>query len=281
MEFTESQREALGRLLADDDEQMLALLEEQFLAMGQNGLDMLHSIAADTDLAAGDAARQGARSLLAGVEQQQAWQRFTIACQQADRLELEPACWLLAATRYPDLDAAPYRARLEQMAQELRERLTGRETPRSTIEVMNHYLFQLLGFRGNRRDYYDPDNSYLNRVLDRRLGIPVTLAVVYLLIGQRLNMPLHGVNMPGHFLVKWQAPAVELFIDPYNHGRLLRLEDCRRLCLQLTGRYHSAMMEAVALPVIVLRMCRNLQRIYVDRDDDRAVRLAEIIELFR
>ncbi len=275
-ELGDNDRRALVKLLADDDPRVRQLLEEQFMEMGERALLFLESTARDGE----PAPRRGAQQILQVIREREslaAFARFCGSC--GSHFDLEIACWQLAKTRYPTLHEAPYHARLEQMAKELRERLTGRETPRATVEVCNHYLFRILGFRGNDQDYYDPDNSYLHRVLDRRLGNPITLSVIYLAMATRLNLPLHGVNLPGHFLIKWQTEATQFFLDPFHQGRLREEEDCRRTCEQLGLAFHPAYLAAAAPRQILLRMCRNLQAIYAENDTTRAQHFQRFIAL--
>lgn len=271
----EKDRQALRSLLADDDEQVQALLREQFLRMGADGRAFLETAARESTNAAGRAAAR----ILHDVREQQALEELLAFCRGSrGDLDLEQANWLLARSRYPLLDVAPYRIRLDQMAHELRERLTGRETPRATIEVCNHYLFQMLGFRGNQQDYYDPDNSYLHRVLDRRLGIPISLSVLYLLIGKRLGLPLFGVNLPGHFILTWRSPDVAFFLDPFNGGRVLEAAECRKVSERLGGRLAETSLMPISPKQILLRQCRNLQVIYRARDARRGDQLSRVVE---
>ena len=270
----ENDRRALLSLLADEDEHVQELLHEQFRAMGPDGCEFLESAARSAPAPA----RQTAARMLAEIRERHSVSAFQVFCREAGSdLDLERANWLLAKTRYPDLDEEPYLARLDQMAREIRGRLTGRETPRATIEVCNHYLFQMLDFRGNQQDYYDPDNSYLNRVLDRRLGIPISLSVLYLLLAKRLGLPLFGVSMPRHFLLTWRSPDVAFFIDPFNAGRVLDAEDCRGICERIAGGFNEEHLMPVTSRKIFIRQCRNLQAIYAERDARRAAFLQEAL----
>jgi regulator of sirC expression with transglutaminase-like and TPR domain len=269
-------RLALQKLLGDDDPHVLDLLEEKFSQMGPDGLVFLETTASGTDA---DAAR-GAQQILQTIRRRLAWESFATFCATCgSQFDLEAACWLLAKTRYPDLDETPYRARLDQMARELKERLTSRETPRATVEVCSRYLFRTLGFGGNRKDYYDPDNSYLNRLLDRRLGIAISLSVMYLLIGQRLNLPLLGVGMPGHFLLKWQSATAQFFIDSFNEGHILNEEDCKHVCDNMGYPFSPATLAPVTPRQILLRMCHNLHAIYADTDPKRAEQFGRFVAL--
>lgn len=268
------ERRALAKLLADDDPRTLRLLEEKLTAMGADAISALEFVERDGE----PSAQQNARQMLRSIRSRNAWESFRKFCAAGDdHFDLETACWLLAKTRYPELDDLPYRARLDQMAKELRERLTGRETPRGTIEVCNRYLFHTLGFSGNKQDYYDDDNSYMNRVLDRRLGIPITLCVLYLLLARRLKLPLVGVSLPAHFLLKWHTPDAQFFIDTFHEGALLDEEDCRELCARLGVTFQPSFLLPAMPKIIVLRMCNNLHAIYAESEAARAEKLAGII----
>lgn len=272
----DTQCRALIKLLGDDDPHMRDLLEEQFLGMGTEATDLLAMVIEDGDVAA----RRAARQILASLKERRCRQEFETFCLDcADDCDLETGSLLLARTRYVDIDLEQYRARLDQMSHELKKRLTGKETPRSAVEVCNRYFFQLLEFHGNTKDYYDPDNSYINRVLDRRLGIPISLSMVYLFVGWRLGLPLRGVNFPGHFIIKWHSPSAELFIDPFNRGQLLGVDDCRRLSERLSGGFRSSILEATSARQILLRTCANLRHIYSQNDPDRAEILARFTSL--
>lgn len=273
-QLDERGRRALVALLGDDDPRMQQLLAEQLAQMGSTACEVLEQTLREGS----PTARRHAARLLRDVREQHAEQAFRHFCETADAgCDLETGNWLLAKTRYPTLDEVAYRSRLDQMAQELRERLTGRETPRATIEVCNHYLFQLLNFRGNVQDFYDPDNSYLNRVLDRRLGIPISLSVLYLLLARRLGLPLFGVALPGHFLITWRAPDVSFFVDAFNGGQVLDEAECRRLSLRYTGTVHEHDLLPVTSRKILARQCHNLYVIYRTSDPRRAERMRRLL----
>ena len=272
----DSDRQALLRLLADDDATVLRLLGEQFTDMGADGRAFLESVARGT----ASEAKRGAEWILRTLREQEAQEAFARFCATAGKTaDLEAGCWLLARTRYPELDQPAYEVRLDELARELRERLTGRETPRATIEVCNRHLFQTLGFRGNKQDYYDPDNSYLNRVLDRRLGIPISLGALYLALARRLRLPLHGVNLPGHFVLSWRSHAARFFVDPFNDGRLLTEADCREYCEQMGLEFRPQSLAIASSRRILLRMCQNLRAIYAASDEVRTNQMDRFIAL--
>lgn len=184
---------------------------------------------------------------------------------------LAPAALAIAGVEYPALDAAPYLLRLERMGEAAAGRLKRHDgAPITTrIATLNAYLFEELGFSGNREHYDDPRNSFLNEVLDRRLGIPISLAAVYLEIGRRAGLSLEGVNFPGHFLVR--APAGpgdmdDVIVDPFHAGALLSEVDCRHLLRQHVGEeaaFDHGLLATATRQHIVVRMLVNLKRLYV------------------
>lgn len=172
----------------------------------------------------------------------------------------------LARLEYPDLDVERYL----RMIAELAAAVPVTADPLLQIERINHRLFDLEKFRGNRTDYYNPSNSYLNDVLETRLGIPITLSVLYMEVSRRVGLELLGVGMPGHFLVKQPRPEGDLFIDPFNRGRILRLEDCQARLQEVYGpaaRLEPYMIEAVDKRRILDRMMNNLKQIWMGQEN--------------
>jgi regulator of sirC expression with transglutaminase-like and TPR domain len=188
-------------------------------------------------------------------------------------IDLLEAALLIAAPECPDLDIAAYRARVDRLALTLRGRLRRDISPVESVMALNRYLFEELGFRGNARDYYDPRNSFLNEVLDRKLGIPITLAIVYVEVGRRIGLALHGVSFPGHFLAKCPARDGVIVLDPYAGGASLSLEDLQQRLRTLRGGAAPPadiarhMLAAAGKKEILARMLRNLKGIYLERRD--------------
>ena len=140
----------------------------------------------------------------------------------------------LAQDEYPGLDAEGYLSELAAMAHDLRPRLRGGLA--NCVEALTRYLFQDLGFHGNARNYYDPRNSYLNDVLDRRTGLPITLSLIAAAVGNRAGLDIVGVGLPGHFIVKAVRGREEILFDPFHGGRRLDRDDCRKLVEKVTGQ---------------------------------------------
>jgi regulator of sirC expression with transglutaminase-like and TPR domain len=183
-------------------------------------------------------------------------------------INLAEAALLIAAEEYRDLDVAAYLARLDDMGDALKLRLRPDISPADTILMLNRFLFEEHGFSGNAADYYDPRNSFLNEVLDRKRGIPITLAIVYIEIGRRIGLPLQGVSFPAHFLVKCKLREGTVVLDPYAKGISLSFDEIKQRIKNLrNGAEPPASVVAGTLAAadnkdILVRMLRNLKGIY-------------------
>jgi regulator of sirC expression with transglutaminase-like and TPR domain len=180
-------------------------------------------------------------------------------------IDLAEAALLIAKEEYPDLEVARYLSRLDAMAAEFHDRVGNGPDVHRLIAGLGDYLFREQGFHGNTNDYYDPRNSFLNDVLDRRMGIPITLSTVYMEVGRRLGVRLHGVGMPGHFLVKYVGTSEEIVIDPFHGGAILSPADCQHLLDQISGRevaFEQRFLSVVGTRQILARMLTNLKLIY-------------------
>jgi regulator of sirC expression with transglutaminase-like and TPR domain len=177
----------------------------------------------------------------------------------------------LARDEYPELDVPAYLRRLDHWAAEVRPTLGGKSL-KADVESLSRYLFLGCGFHGNTENYYDRRNSYLNDVMDRRTGIPITLSVVAMAVGNRAGLTVQGVGMPGHFIARAVRRDEVIWFDPFHGGQVLSIGDCERLILQATNqstRVTPDMLAPIPLHLLVVRMLSNLRRIYLDREDDR------------
>ncbi len=191
---------------------------------------------------------------------------------EEEDISLAEAVLYIAGDEYPELDTGEYVRALDRMAREARTRPAEGDGPAAELGSLSRYLFFDQGFGGNTDDYYDPQNSYLNRVLDRRLGIPITLSIVYMEVARRLGMVLEGIGLPGHFILRHGPPEWELYVDPFNGGRLLSRGDCERL-FQTTFQGRAEFREEFLTPctkkTILVRVLSNLRNVYGNRKDFR------------
>jgi regulator of sirC expression with transglutaminase-like and TPR domain len=202
------------------------------------------------------------------------------------QIDLARACLLISQDAYPGLDVEGYLGEIERFAARLRGRLQGRRGVEEGVVELNQFLFDELGFHGNARDYYDPRNSYLNEVLDRRMGIPLTLSVLYLEVGRRIGLALEGVSFPGHFLVRLPLRGSMLVLDPFSGGEPQSETDLRARLRRVVPAGTTGPVPLEELPLeqflepagkrqILARLLRNLKGIY--READKPERLLEVL----
>lgn len=184
--------------------------------------------------------------------------------------QIAPAALAIARLEHPHLDPRPVLDQLDEFGREAARRLEGVGTRRARITGLNRYMFGALGFAGNQEQYLDPRNNFLNIVLERRVGIPITLSIAYIEIGRRARLPLHGIGFPGHFLVRCdgEQPGDEhaLVIDPFNTGALLSEFDCITLLREHAGEdaaWDPALLRPAGGRAIAIRLLTNLKRAYV------------------
>jgi len=192
-------------------------------------------------------------------------------------INLAEGALILAADEYPDLEIAPHLAQLDAWAELAAPRVQRAHTPRARIAALTAFLFGELGFAGNRDDYYDPRNSYLNDVLARRVGIPISLSVLTLALARRLDLPIVGVGLPGHFCVKWQDAANEIVFDPFDGGAILDLAAISARVRQAAlphATFEPDWLNAVSNKYILFRMLNNLKMIFIRRAQTRRAQQA-------
>ena len=189
---------------------------------------------------------------------------------------------LIAKDEYPELDGDHYESRLQKFTDDLREPLGNADSTSAQLRCINRYLFDELGFGGDEKDYYDPRNSYLNEVLDRRLGNPISLAVVQIELARRLGVPLEGISFPGHFLVRLPLDEGIIVLDPFEKGRSLDASELRRRARthldtqDIDDSRLARMLEPASHRMILTRILRNLKGVYGEREQwDKALRCCD------
>ena len=194
-----------------------------------------------------------------------------------DEIDLAWAALLIAASEYPELDVVGHMEVLDSLAAGAAKGMGDDGDPLSSVNTLSAYLFDEVGFHGNDSEYYDPRNSYLNEVLARRMGIPITLSVVCIEVGKRLGIPLEGVGMPGHFLLRHRdEPGI--YIDPFHRGILLSEDECAQLLQDATRTavpWDKSYLTTVSNRELIARILRNLKGIYLNQHDhQRALGIA-------
>jgi len=202
------------------------------------------------------------------------------------RIDLAHACLLIAQDAYPGLEVERYLGDIERMAMRLRGRMPQTLGAEERVAALNQFLFEDLGYRGNTEAYYDPRNSYLNDVMDRKVGIPISLAVLYMAVGRRVGLPLEGVSFPGHFLVRLRLRAGVLVLDPFAAGAPQSENELRARLQRVIPAGAAGGVPVAELPLdqflepatnrqILARLLRNLKAIY--RETDKPERMLEVL----
>jgi regulator of sirC expression with transglutaminase-like and TPR domain len=202
------------------------------------------------------------------------------------RIDLAHGCLMIAQDAYPGLNVERYLGDIERMAMRLRGRMPQTYGAEERVAALNQFLFEDLGFRGNTEAYYDPRNSYLNEVIERKTGIPITLAVLYMALGRRIGLPLEGVSFPGHFLVRLRLRGGVLVLDPFATGAPQSESELRARLQRVIPAGAADGVPVAELPLdqflepatnrqILARVLRNLKAIY--RETDKPERLLEVL----
>ena len=186
-----------------------------------------------------------------------------------DGLDLAEAALLISAEAQPSLDVEHWLRRLDGLAAEVRPRVAAASDGRGRLEALSRFLFESYGLAGNTRDYYDPRNSYLDQVLERRTGIPITLSVVLMEVGRRVGLSLDGVGFPAHFLVRYRGER-DIYVDPFHRGRFLSTRDCAALLDSLSSGslpFEERYLQPVSKRGLLVRMLRNLKALHSQRGE--------------
>jgi len=202
------------------------------------------------------------------------------------RIDLAHACLLIAQDAYPGLDVVRYLGDIERMAMRLRGRMPQTCGAEERVVALNQFLFEDLGYWGNTDEYYDPRNSYLNEVIDRKTGIPITMSVLYMEVGRRVGLPLEGVSFPGHFLVRMRLRGGMLVLDPFSGGAPQSAAELRERLQRVIPEAAAENVPVSELPLeqflepatnrqILARLLRNLKGIY--RDADKPQSMLEVL----
>ncbi len=202
------------------------------------------------------------------------------------KIDLARACLQIAEDAYPGLDVDGYVSEIDRFGKRLRARIPIQAAPEERVVALNEFLYDDLGFSGNTKNYYDPRNSYLNEVLDRRTGIPITLAVLYMEIGRRVGLEFQGVSFPGHFLVRLRLRGGTLVLDPFSGGAPQSQDELRERLKRVIPSGATGGLPVSELPLdqflepasnrqILARVLRNLKGVY--READKPERLLEVL----
>jgi len=257
------QREAIIRLLKDDDPETVHLTKQQLAEGGTEIIPDLRDLLSIDD----KQVTFHIQEILSEIEIRHAKTAFEGICRSiSNPVDLERACWYLAQIFMPGVDVEPYQKTIDSWGRDLRDRLTVHDSETSRVLAMAHFFGRDLGFRGNVDDYYNVRNSLLPCVIDSRLGIPISLSVLYMIVARRASVAVDGINLPRHFVVRHGA----VLFDPFDGGRILTTRDCAEILLKQELTLHPSHLQTAPPKLILERMLRNLLRIF-EEDDDEAL----------
>jgi len=249
-------------LLGDPDPQIAATMGDKLFRMGKEDVRRVMEVAPS-----GSAAHRETLRLMRRLRAPSIEDRFrAIPSEDTGDLDLEAGALAISRFGHPDLTPTVCTASLDYMAAELAPNIAPDDHPVHAVRTLNEYLFEQQGFCGeaNYAHFPDPDNSYLNRVLERKMGLPISLAVVYILLARRVDLPIAGVNLPVHFVVRYAGPNTSFYIDPFNGGRILTVHEC----CEMVGKPGSEDTVADATNrQILTRTMANLFRTYTALGD--------------
>ncbi len=258
-QLSDTQKAALISLLADDDPAVYTSVRQQLLSFGPVVREWLRPYLVSNE----PVLRRRATRIVEQIGRQLADTRFLSFClKSGEDLDLEHGAWLLAQTRYPNINVEAYRALVDDFAFQLHERVVFAHGARGVLTALNEHLFEKLGFIGDEENYYDPDNTYLNKVIDRRKGNPVSLCLVYMLVARRLHLPVVGIGLPGHFVCRFQTTCEEIYIDCFNRGKFMTRADCIHYLVRGKYSLHEEYLVPLTPRRLLMRMCGNLHRSY-------------------
>ena len=269
---------ALLRLLSDPDQQVAQTIQHEFVRLGSSTIPFLEQ-AAEKD----PVLEPRVAYVKDEIRFEQLKEEFrTFVSHSARQGDWEQGAFLIAKLSDPDLPIPHYVDYLNQLAEEFRAKwLSPTSPPGKASRLLNTFLFKDKGFSGNKIHYYDPDNSYLHRVIETRQGIPITLSAIYVFVGNRLDLPLAGVGMPGHFLVKIEGESPVQFVDCFNGGTVLLEQDCQKFLTASGIDYQPHFLEKSSTKQILTRMLRNLLSIY-EREEQHCMgrRVQTLLDVF-
>jgi len=251
---------SLIRLLDDRDEFVRNRVRDQLIETGEDALPFLE-MAARTE---NPTLQVMAAKIIQAIFPKQLGGKFRqlVVSARGGELDLETGIILLMEFGHPHSNPEEVTVPLDQIAAKLRDRLGPHDSPKQAVHILTRFLFIEQGFQGNESNYLDPDNSYFNQVLERKTGIPITLSVLCLLVAKRLRLPVVGVGLPGHYIVKYASPTNPVYFDPFHKGRVLEREDCIQIVNRAGFKFEEYHLSQSTHLETLVRIINNLVAAY-------------------
>lgn len=266
---------SLIRLLDDRDPFVRTRIQDRLVDLGSDALPFLERARREENLTLRAEIAEVLRRIapkLIGEE----FQALAARTPAGDDVDLEQGVCLIMRYGHPEADPAQVEETLDRLAEELAPRIHPEDPGPEVVRKLTQFLFEEKGFHGNKADYFQPDNSYFDTVLEQRTGIPITLSVLCILLGHRLDLPIDGIGLPGHFVAKYNTPHDAVFFDPFNEGRVLTPEACVEMVKGFGIKFEESFLLPVTHREILIRMLHNLVMIYNrTHDTEKAEQLTE------
>jgi regulator of sirC expression with transglutaminase-like and TPR domain len=268
-----SQKEAIVRLLRDDDLTTVNLVKQQLAGGGSASIPGLRDLLSVDDAEV----TRHVMEVLGEIDAREAGVEMERICQALHTdADLEQANWLLARIFLPGCDTAKYLRMINDWGNHLKTTLAEVTRPGRRITIFTGFMALELGFTGNSGDYYNPDNSLIPKMIETKRGIPISLSLMYMLVGRRAGLTVEGINFPGHFLIRCE----NMLMDPFEQGRVLTQDDCEEILARQKLPFNHSHLEAAAPRTMFKRMLVNLLYIYQSEGDEhRNERIAGWIKL--
>ncbi|MGI8889575.1 MAG: transglutaminase family protein [Chthoniobacterales bacterium] len=248
-------KDAIVRLLRDNDPATVALLKEQLIESGTDGVAALRDLLALDD----EAVTAHVREVLEKIGTDEAQDEMLLCAHLfPEHGDIEAAWWLLTLCFEPEAPVTKLRRKLDAWGRRLGMLVAEASSARERLQALTTFMAEDLGFRGNAEEYYDPRNSFLSDVVETRLGIPISLAMLYVIIGRRAGMQIDGINLPGHFIARYER----ILFDPFHSGRILSRPDCEAILARQRLKTHSSYFAPAPPRLVLMRMLANLLFIF-------------------
>jgi len=250
-----SRFKSLIYLLDDEDNSIYSLAKEHLLLAGERALPVLEGYLQSDD----SLMQQRIREIYESISLSTFKDQLRSFCEKyKSKLDLEEGAFLIAKNAFPSVDMHIYSDLLNFFAAEFQSRLDPSDLPEEIAAKIGNYFWYEKGFSGNEADYYNTDNHYINKVIETKRGVPITLSVIYMLVLRRLNFPIQGIGMPGHFILRYEFGTKFMFADPFHGGKILSVDDCKTSLAKLGYLFKDEYLEPVTDRQILERMLRNL-----------------------
>lgn len=266
---TENQIAHLIKLIDDRDDFVRIRAKEHLVELGQDALPFLGIAAKDEK----PTTRAIARDIIQAVNTRQLEDKFRrlTATSGTNQMDLEEGMILIMEFGYPNVERREVCNILDQLASELRGRIFPQDPPKEVVQKLNHFLFIEKEFSGNQNNYYSSDNSYLNKILENKTGLPITLSVLCILLGKRLGRPIAGVGLPGHYIAQYYSVEGPIYFDPFYGGRIMTRVECKELVTRLGFQFEERHLLPTTNRETLVRMMNNLANTYNEKQEPEKV----------